>query len=125
MKNKNMYNEKILELWKDPKNFGKLLNPTHKCSEINTICGDDMSIYLRVENNIIRDAKFFSTGCLICIVFASKLTEKIKGMKVKDIYNLKNKDLLKLLDVDVTPLKMQCACLSLNAVQNCLKKGKL
>ncbi|HUW43968.1 MAG TPA: iron-sulfur cluster assembly scaffold protein [Bacillota bacterium] len=125
MKKKSIYNEKVLELWKNPKNFGKLLNPTHKCSEANTICGDEMSIYLRVEDEIVRDAKFFSTGCLICIVFASKLTEKIKGMKVEDIYKLKNKDLLKLLDIDITPLKMQCACLSLDAVQNCLKRGKL
>ena len=115
----------MMELWKDPKNFGRLSNPTHKCSEINTICGDDMSIYLMVENRNLKDAKFFSTGCLICIVFASKLTEKIKGMKVEEIHNLKNKDLLELLDVNITPLKMQCACLSLNAVQNCLKKGEI
>ncbi len=125
MKKKNLYNEKILELWKHPKNFGKLKNPTHEHSEANTICGDNMFIYLRVENGIVKDASFFSTGCLVCIVFASKLTEMIKGMKVQDVCNLKKEDLLKLLDVNISPLKMRCACLSLDAVKNCLKKGKI
>lgn len=125
MKKKSLYNEKILELWKNPKNFGELQNPTHKYSEANPICGDEMSIYLQVENKIVKDARFFSTGCLVCIVFASELTEMIKGMKVEEVYELKNEDFLKLLDIEITSLKMQCACLSLDAVQNCLKKGKI
>jgi len=125
MKKKGLYNEKILGLWKNPKNFRKLKNPTHEHSEANKICGDNMFIYLRVENGIVKDASFFSTGCLVCIVFASKLTEMIKGMRVQDVCKLKKEDLLKLLDLEITPLKMQCACLSLEAVQNCLKKGKI
>jgi len=125
MKKKSLYNEKILNLWKNPKNFGKLQNPTHKHSEANTICGDEMSIYLQVENGIVKDARFFSTGCLVCIVFASQLTEMIRGMKVEEVYKLKNEDFLKLVDVELTPLKMRCACLALDAVQNCLKKGKI
>jgi len=125
MKNKGLYNEKILELWKDPKNFGKLKNPTHKYSEANTVCGDDMTLYLKVEDGIVKDASFFSTGCLICIVFASKLTEMVKGMNVQDVCSLKKEDFLKLLDVEINPLKMRCACLPLDAVQNCLKKGKI
>ncbi len=125
MKKKGLYNEKILELWKNPKNFGKMENPTHKYSEENIVCGDDMTLYLKVEDEIIKDASFFSTGCLICIVFASKLTEMIKGMNVQDVYSLKKEDFLKLLDVEINPLKMRCACLPLDAVQNCLKKGKI
>ena len=124
-KKKSLYNEKILELWRNPKNFGELENPTHEYSEANTICGDEMWIHLRVENNIIKDARFFGTGCLVCIVFASELTERIKGMKVEQVLKLKNEDLLKLLNIKITPLKMQCACLSLDAVQNCLRKGKI
>jgi len=125
MKKKSLYHEKILNLWKNPQNFGELKNPTHKYSEANMICGDEMSIYLRVEDDIIKDARFFSTGCLVCIVFASQLTEMIKGMKVEEVYKLKNKNFLKLVNVELTPLKMQCACLALDAVQNCLKKGKI
>lgn len=122
---KSIYNKQILDLWRNPKNFGELKNPTHEHSEPNPICGDEMRIHLRVENEIIKDARFFGTGCLVCIVFASKLTEKIKGMKVGNVLKLKDKDLLKLLKIKITPLKMRCACLSLNAVQNCLKKGRL
>jgi len=125
MKNKDIYNKQILKLWRNPKNFGELKNPTHEYSEANTICGDEMWIHLRVENDIVKDARFFGTGCLVCIVFASQLTEKIKGMKVAEVLKLKNENLLKLLKIKITLLKMQCACLSLNAVQNCLKKGEI
>jgi nitrogen fixation NifU-like protein len=125
MKNKSIYNKQILDLWRKPKNFGELKKPTHQYSEANTICGDEMQIHLKIESGIVRDASFFGTGCLVCIVFASQLTEKIKGMKVENVLKLKNEDLLKLLKIKITPLKMQCACLSLSAVQNCLRKGKI
>lgn len=122
MKDLDLYNEKILELWKNPQNFEKLENATHKCSEANPVCGDEMELFLRIEDEIIQDAKFFSTGCLVCIVFASKLTEKIKGMKIEEVQKLKDEDLLKLLDAEISPLKRRCACLSLEALKNCLKK---
>ena len=121
----NLYKEEILKLWKEPKNFGELENPTHEHFELNPVCGDEMSIHLRVEDNIIKDASFFGTGCLVCIVFAAELTEIIKGKTTEQVHQMTNDDLLKLLDIKITPLKMQCACLSLDAVQNCLKKGKL
>lgn len=125
MNKKSFYDKKIIDLWRNPKNFGELKNPTHEHSEANTICGDEMWVHIRVEDGIVKDAKFFGTGCLVCIVFASQLTENIKGMKVEDVLKLKNEDLLKLINIKVNNLKMQCACLSLSAVQNCLKKGKI
>lgn len=121
----NIYNKKILELWRNPKNFGELKNPTHEYSEKNTVCGDEMWVHLKIERDTVKDASFFGTGCLVCIVAASKLTEKIKGMPVKKVLALTKKDLLKLLNIKVSPLKIRCACLSLDAIQNCIKKGKI
>ena len=124
-KKKSLYNEKILNLWRNPKNFGELENPTHEHSEANTICGDEMWIHLRIENNIVKDARFFGAGCLVCIIFASELTEMIKGMRTEQVLKLKDEDFLKLLDIEITPLKRKCACLSLDAVKNCLKEGEI
>ena len=125
MKKESLYNEKFIELWKNPKNFGELENPTHKYFEANPICGDEMFIYLQVENKIVKDAKFFTTGCLVCIVFASEITERIKGMKVEEVYKLNINDFSKILDIEITPLKMKCAGLALDAVKDCLEKGKI
>jgi nitrogen fixation NifU-like protein len=121
----DLYREEILKLWRNPKNFGELENPTHEHFEANPICGDVMSIHLRVEEGIVKGASFFGTGCLVCIVFASELTDVIKGKTEEEVLKMTKDDLLKLLNIKITPLKMQCACLSLDAVQNCLKKGKL
>ena len=121
MKNK-LYDKEIIEMWKNPKNFGKLKDFTHDCSQQNVVCGDEMDVYLKIKNGIVEKASFFSTGCLICIVFASKLVEKIKGMTVKEILELKNEDLLNLVNLEINSLREKCACLSLEAVQNCLRK---
>lgn len=119
---KNIYDKEIIEMWKNPKNFGKLDNFTHDCSQQNVVCGDEMDVYLRIRNGMVEDASFFSTGCLICIVFASKLVEKIKGMKIEDILKLTKEDLLGWVNLEINSLRSKCACLSLEAVQNCLKK---
>lgn len=122
---KKLYNKDILKLWREPKNFGELKNPTHEHSEANTICGDEMVVQMIVKNDIIKDAKFFGTGCLVCIVFASELTEIIKNKSKKDVLKMTQEDLLNLLNLDISPLKMQCACLSLDAVKNCLRNGEI
>jgi nitrogen fixation NifU-like protein len=121
----DIYTKRILELWRNPKNFGELENPTHEHFEANPICGDEMCIHMVVKGGVVKEASFFGTGCLVCIVFASELTEKIKGKTVDEIMKLTKEELLRLLDIKVTHLKMQCACLSLDAVQNCLKKGEI
>jgi nitrogen fixation NifU-like protein len=124
MTKKNIYTKEILDIWRNPENFGELDNPTHEFIEANNLCGDEISVQMVVKDGIVKDVKFFGTGCLLCIVSASKLTEKIKGMKVEDVEKMTNEDVLKLLNMKINPKKMYCACLSLKGVQNCLNEGE-
>ena len=119
---KKLYDPEIIVMWKNPKNFGKLDDFTHDCSQQNVVCGDEMDVYLKIKNGIVENASFFSTGCLICIVFASKLVEKIKGKSIEEILKIKQQDLLDWINLEINPLRSKCAGLSLEAVQNCLKK---
>lgn len=121
---RDIYKEHVMKLWRNPKNFGELKNPTHEYSQMNNICGDEVLIQMKIEEDVVKDIKFFGVGCLVCIVFASELTEKIKGMKIEDIKKITKDDVLKLLDVDVKPGKMYCACLALEGIQNCIKQGE-
>jgi nitrogen fixation NifU-like protein len=123
-KPREIYSKEVMEIWKNPKNFGKIENPTHEFSEVNNLCGDDMSVQMIVENGVIEEIKFISSGCLVCIVFGSELTEKVKGMKVEDVKKMTNEDLLKLLNVKIHPAKLYCAGLSLDAIQGSLEKNK-
>lgn len=113
--------EHFLELYKHPQNFGILKNPTHQRTETISVCGDELTIQLIVENNTVKDAKFQGSGCSISMVSASLLANKIKAMRTKDIKKLKRQDILRLLKIMVNPSRIKCALLPLKAAQNSLK----
>src|SRR3989344_7633274 len=97
-----MYKEHILDLYKNPLNFGKLEKPTHKHKEINSLCGDDITVYLEIKDNRIRDIKFTAKGCAISIASASLITEKIKGMNINEVKQLNEESIKKLLKIPIT-----------------------
>lgn len=117
----DMYREHILELYKSPSNFGTLKNSTHEKTEYNSMCGDEITVQLNVKNDIVKDAKFNGSGCVISMVASSLLTDKIKGMKISDVKKLNKEDILKLLKVKITPIRIKCVLLSLEATKKALE----
>lgn len=116
-----LYREHILDLYKNPLNFGDLPNKTHSHSKNNPLCGDEITIQLIINDNKIKDIKFKGIGCAISIASASLLTDKIKGMKIEGIKNLKNEDIIEMLNIPISPVRMKCATLSLDIVKEVLK----
>jgi nitrogen fixation NifU-like protein len=116
-----MYREHILELYKNPSNFGELKNPTHKHTETNSLCGDEITVQLKVKNNKVEDAKFNGSGCVISMVSSSMLTDKIKNMEIKDVKKLDKKDVLKLLKISINPARLKCVLLPLESIRGALK----
>tara|TARA_Y100000310_G_C20673643_1_gene811641 strand:+ start:1107 stop:1499 length:393 start_codon:yes stop_codon:yes gene_type:complete len=119
----DIYKEQILELYKDPSNYGSLKNPTHNHTEYNSFCGDEITIHLDVKNKKINDIKFSGSGCVISIVTASLLTDMLKGFNIEDAKKLSGKDILKLLKTKISPARVKCAFLPLEAVKGALDKG--
>ena len=117
----SMYREHILELYKSPSNFGILENVTSEATEYNSICGDEITVQVLVKNGKISNVKFSGSGCVISLVSSSLLTDKLKGMKIKDIIKLEKKDILKLLKIHITSSRIKCALLSLEATKKALK----
>lgn len=116
----SIYKKEIMEMWRNPKNFGVLENPTHEFVELNDLCGDDLNIQMIVKNGIVKDVKFVGTGCLVCVVSASELTEKIKGMKVEDIKKLTNEKAFEMIGLNFPKAKGLCAGLALKGIKDCL-----
>jgi nitrogen fixation NifU-like protein len=116
-----MYKKHILELYKNPSNFGILKNATHSGTEYNSVCGDEITVNLIIKDNIIKDAKFSGSGCAISLVSASLLTEKIKGMNKKDIKSLNSGDIKKLFKTKMSNSRIKCMLLPLEAVKKALK----
>ena len=116
-----MYKEHIMELYKSPDNYGELKNPTHKHTETNSSCGDEVTMHFIVENGKIKDVKFHGSGCVMSIVSSSMLSTKIKGMKVENALGLTREDVLDLIKINVTPTRLKCVLLPLYAIKNSLK----
>ncbi|MGA2130056.1 MAG: iron-sulfur cluster assembly scaffold protein [Candidatus Pacearchaeota archaeon] len=117
----DMYREEILELYKSPSNFGELKNPSHKHTSHNSICGDEITVEMNVKAGKIDDIKFSGSGCVVSMVSSSLLTDKIKGMPISQVKNMKGEEALDLLKTKLTPSRMKCALLSFEAVKGALK----
>ncbi len=118
----DMYKEHMLELYRSPSNFGVLKNFTHESTEHNTVCGDEITVQLEVEDEKIRDAKFSGSGCVVSMVSASLLMDKVKGKSVSDIFEMNKEDVAKMMNINVTPARIKCALLPLEAIKKALRK---
>ena len=116
-----IYREHILELYKNPENYGEIKNPTHEKTEYNSNCGDEVTMQLIIKGGKVKYAKFHGSGCVISMVSSSLLTDKIKRISIKEIEKLSQKDILKLLKIKLNPARIKCALLPLEALKNSLK----
>ena len=109
-----------MDLYRNPSNFGKLENPTNYYKEFNPLCGDEVEIQLIIKNNVIENVKFIGKGCAISIASASLVTDKIKGKSIDDINKFSKDDVLKMLNIPISPGRIKCATLSLEALRKAI-----
>lgn len=125
----NLYKENILDHFHSPRNFGNLDNPDYFHEEENILCGDRirMEIKLKSQNacSKIKDIMFSGEGCAISIAAASILTEKVKNRYVSEILNMKSDDVMDLIGVSLTWIRVKCALLPLEVLQKALSSGKI
>lgn len=114
----SLYEDIILDHYKHPQNYGKLENATHEAHAKNPLCGDELTMKVRIEENKVTDVKFEGQGCAISMATASLLTEELKGKSLDEIQNYEPKDLLELIEVHLSPVRMKCALLSLEVAKS-------
>jgi nitrogen fixation NifU-like protein len=81
---RDLYQELILDHSRKPRNRGALEGANRKAEGYNPLCGDRFTIYLRVEDGIIRDIRFDGSGCAISTASASMMTEDLKGKSLAE-----------------------------------------
>ena len=119
------YQERIAEHYRNPRNFGKISGRALHGRAHNPACGDDIEIYLKVDNGKITDVKFHGKGCGISLAGASMLTEKVRGMTVAAAKNLKKEDIFEMLGVKkIENPRTVCALLCLDALLKSLAQLK-
>ena len=115
-----MYSEKVIEVFRNPKNVGEIENPDGVGMVGNASCGDIMQITLRIENEIITDAKFKTFGCTAAIATSSTATEMIKGMTVDQALEVTNKKVVEVLG-GLPAQKLHCSVLAEEAIKKAIE----
>ena len=115
-----LYSEKVMEHFRNPRNVG-VIEDANGIGEVgNAKCGDIMKMYLKIENDIVRDVKFETFGCGSAIASSSMATELIKGKPLSEVRQLTNKAVAEALD-GLPDYKMHCSVLAEEAIRSALE----
>ena len=112
-----LYREAILDHYKHPRYKGQLENPDIHYHDHNPFCGDELTIELKVENDVIVAAAFDGRGCAISQATASMLMEEIIGKSLAEVKALDKEYILALLGIEIGPVRLKCALLSLKVLK--------
>jgi len=118
------YSDKVLDHYENPRNVGKW----DPADNIGTgmvgapACGDVMRLQIKVENDIITDAKFKTYGCGSAIASSSLVTEWVKGRTLDQAMEIKNTDLAE--ELALPPVKIHCSVLAEDAIKAAIKDYK-
>lgn len=115
-----MYNEKVLENFANPKNCGKIDNADGEGMVGNESCGDIMKIYLKVDGDVITDAKFETFGCAAAIASSSVATTMIIGKTLDEALSLTNAQVVEELE-GLPPQKIHCSVLAEEAIKRAIE----
>lgn len=136
----DLYREVILDHNRRPRNFGELEDADRVVEGVNPLCGDRMTLYVKLNGNTVQDIRFKGTGCAISVASSSLMTERVKGASLQDTLalfekvhdmltaeefdesaNLEELDKLAALSgVRAYPTRVKCATLAWHALKNAL-----
>jgi len=115
------YNPKILELFRNPKNLGKMEDATVTAVAGNPLCGDMIVFYLKINSkDVIKNASFESYGCAANIATSSIVTEMIKGMKLEDAWKISWKSVVEAVG-GLPSVKFHCGILAVGALKRAIR----
>lgn len=119
----DIYREIILDHYRNPRNKGRLTNPDVSIHDSNPLCGDEIDIHLKVEQNKIKDIKFEGRGCAISQASVSMLTEMVLNKPLDMVKSLVKEDILENIGLtNLGPARIKCALLSLKVLKMAMIK---
>lgn len=113
------YSDRVMDHFMHPRNVGEIPDASGIGNVGNPVCGDIMRMYIKVENNIITDAKFKTFGCGAAISTSSMVTEMVKGKSIEEALKITNRAVAEALG-GLPPIKMHCSVLAEQALKSAL-----
>lgn len=112
-----MYQEIILDYYRHPRNKGVLPHPDIVSHDVNTSCGDEVTMHVLIKNGKVGNIRFNGNGCAISQAASSMLTEYVLGMDVEKVAKLSKDDVLKLISIPISCVRLKCALLGLKVLK--------
>jgi len=118
-----MYNEKVIEHFKNPKNVGEIKDADGVGEVGNPVCGDMMTFYIKVEKNKLIDIKYKTFGCVAAIAVSSMISEMAIGKTIDEVLEISNKMVAEALG-GLPPNKYHCSNLGADALKAAIEDYK-
>lgn len=118
-----MYSEKVMEHFRNPRNVGEIPDADGVGTVGNPVCGDMMTIYIKVEDDKIADIKFKTFGCGAAVATSSMVTELAKGRTLEEAMKITRADVAQELG-GLPPIKMHCSNLAADALHSAIEDYK-
>jgi nitrogen fixation NifU-like protein len=118
----DVYQEMILQHYRSPRNFGPLDPADLHGEESNPLCGDHIEMRIRLDaaKGSVEEIKFTGDGCAISVASASLLTQKVRGRPLAEVAALTRDDVIKLVGIPLSPVRIKCALTGFSALGRAL-----
>ena len=113
------FSDKVLEHFMTPRNSGSMVDADSIGTAGDPACGDSLTLYIKVKENIIEDISFMVFGCVAAIATSSMTTELAKGKSLDEAYKINDQDIADALD-GLSEQKMHCSVLGATALKNAI-----
>ena len=118
-----MYQDNILDHYENPSHWGTLEHPTFEIRDLNPLCGDEVRIQARLDDgDRLATVRFEGKGCVISLAAASMLMEEVEGKTLDEVKKMGRQDMLDLLGVPLTTMRVKCAMLPLRALEKAIQR---
>lgn len=118
-----MYNEKVIEHFKNPRNVGEIADADGVGEVGNPVCGDMMTFYIKVEDDKLIDVKYKTFGCVAAIAVSSMISEMAIGKTIDEVLEISNKMVAEALG-GLPPNKYHCSNLGADALKAAIEDYK-
>ncbi|MDQ3239202.1 MAG: iron-sulfur cluster assembly scaffold protein [bacterium] len=110
----NLYQDEILDHYKNPHNKKRLESPSKSCELSNPLCGDRLGLEVVIRDGVIVEVGYWGDGCAISQASMSMLTQELVGLKINESQKIDEKYILELIGVPISASRQKCALLSLS-----------
>ncbi|MBD3327821.1 SUF system NifU family Fe-S cluster assembly protein [Candidatus Peregrinibacteria bacterium] len=117
----DLYAELILDHYKNPRNFKELEKADIVFEDNNPLCGDKVKIFLKVENEQIKEVSFMGVGCAISIAASSMISEIVMNKTYEDVFKIDKNQVEKMMGAELSVSRVKCAMLGLSAIKKAIK----